>query len=265
MIIIKIGGGNTINLKGIARDLVSLNHHPVIIVHGANHWRDQLSQQLGINKQIITSISGYTSVYSTAQTIDLQMMAYAGLRNKRIVELFQQENIPAVGLSGIDGATIKGKRNHGIRVHENGKTKLLHDLSGKPKEINQHLLNLLLNNGYIPVLTVPIIDETNVAINSENDDIVALLQELFQAHTVIHLIEAPGFLKDSSNPLSTISHLTPIELTQWVQHVNGRIKRKLLAISRLFQTGCKEVFISDGRVEHPLQNAWQKKGTYIGL
>lgn len=48
----------------------------------------------------------------------------------------------------------------------------MHDFSGKPKSINVNLLNLLLDNGYTPVLSVPIIDENNFAINSENDDIV---------------------------------------------------------------------------------------------
>lgn len=262
--ILKIGGGNAINIKAIAKDLAQLRDRgSFIIVHGANELRDSLAEQLGKEKKVVTSVSGYSSVFSDESTIDLQMLAYAGLRNKRIVETFQQAGINAVGLSGIDGAIIKGKRNSGIRTRENGKTKLLRDLSGKPKEINKPLLDLLIQNGYTPVLTVPIIDENNIAVNSENDDIVALIQSTYNAETVIQLMEAPGFLKDASDPASKIPHLTPRELTQWEQQVNGRIKRKLLALTRLFQTGIKQIFISDGRIENPVLNALQGKGTII--
>jgi len=39
--------------------------------------------------------------------IDLMMMAYAGLRNKRIVEMCQKAGLNAVGLSGLDGRMVQ--------------------------------------------------------------------------------------------------------------------------------------------------------------
>ncbi|MHB9041206.1 MAG: amino acid kinase family protein, partial [Melioribacteraceae bacterium] len=180
MLLIKIGGGKEINLNGIISDLATLQEK-FIIVHGANSLRDDLANKLGYQKKVVTSLSGYDSVLSNEETIDLAMMAYAGLKNKRIVELCQQNGINAVGLSGIDGKVIQGKRNSGIKVREGGKTLLLRDFSGKPKAINKQLLDLLLDNGYTPVLSVPLIDENNFAINSENDDIIALLQSEFKA------------------------------------------------------------------------------------
>ena len=121
------------------------------------------------------------------------MMAYAGIRNKRIVELCQQNGINAVGLSGIDGKMIQGKRNKGIRIKEKGKLKIVRDFSGKPNQINMELMELLLKNNYVPVLCVPIIDENGFAINSENDDIVNILQKEVHANKIIQLIEATGF------------------------------------------------------------------------
>ncbi|MCP5103501.1 MAG: [LysW]-aminoadipate kinase [bacterium] len=262
MMIIKIGGGAAINLEGIAEDLSRLEE-PFIIVHGANALRDSLAEQLQVPKKTVTSVSGYTSVFSDRDIIDLQMMAYAGLRNKRIVELFQQRGINAVGLSGLDGGVIRGKRNAGIRVREGGKLKLLRDFSGKPKEINKALLDVLLGNGYTPVLTVPIIDESNVAINSENDDIVVLLQEVYGAERVLHLIEAAGLLEDSSDPGSVISELSVGELVKREKKAEGRIKRKLLAIKHLFEKGAEEVMIADGRSEQPVMEALNGRGTII--
>lgn len=262
MYIIKIGGGKELNLKGIISDLATLQEK-FIIVHGANALRDELAQKLNYQKRIVTSISGYDSVFSTEETIDLMMMAYAGLKNKRIVEMCQQFGINAVGLSGLDGKVIQGKRSSGIKVRENGKTLLLRDFSGKPKSINTALLNLLMDNGYTPVLSVPIIDENNFAINSENDDIVALLQNELKAEKNISLIEAPGFLLDKNDPSSLITKISKSELSLMEEKVEGRMKRKILALRKLFEVGDTTVIISDGRTEHPILDALNGKGTTI--
>lgn len=262
MLLIKIGGGKEINLEGIISDLAALQEK-FIIVHGANALRDELAEKLGYRKKIVTSLSGYDSVLSSEETIDLMMMAYAGLKNKRIVELCQQKGINAVGLSGVDGKVIEGKRNNGIKVREGGKTLLLRDFSGKPKAINKQLLDLLLENGYTPVLCVPLIDENNFAINSENDDVVALLQNEFKAEKIISLIEAPGFLLDKNNPSSLVTNMSKAELETMEQKVDGRMKRKILALKKLFATANTIVILSDGRTEHPIQDALNRKGTII--
>ena len=63
MIIVKIGGGAAINLKNIIADLAELDE-PFIIVHGANALRDQITQELNKPKKVVTSVSGYSSVFS---------------------------------------------------------------------------------------------------------------------------------------------------------------------------------------------------------
>ena len=260
MIIIKIGGGKTINLMGIISDLAEIDKR-FIIVHGANALRDELAEKIGYEKKILTSLSGYSSVFSDEGAIDLQMMAYAGLRNKRIVELCQQFGINAVGLSGIDGKVIQGKRNRGIKIKEGKKKKIVRDFSGKPIGINKDLLALLLENNYTPVLSVPILDENNFAINSENDDIINVIQKELHAEKIIQLIESRGFLEDKNDPSTLIPRLSPEELKIREQKAEGRIKRKLYALTKLFESGSTIVIISDGRTEHPIHDALNGKGT----
>ncbi len=262
MIIVKIGGGAGINLTGIVDDLATLKKK-FIIVHGANALRDKLAQDLGQPKKVVTSVSGYSSVYSDEALIDQMMMAYAGARNKRIVELCHQHGINAIGLSGLDGRMIRGIRNKGIRVYEDGKLRILRDYSGKPESINASLLDLLLSHGYTPVLTVPIIDEQNRAINTENDDVVRVLQKALRADTVINLIEAPGFLEDKDNEASVIKKIAAAELERREGQVEGRMKRKILAVRKLFEEGASKVIIADGRSEHPIADALSGKGTVI--
>ncbi len=262
MYIIKIGGGATINLEGIAADLAGLTA-PAIVVLGANAVRDAIAERLGTPKQVLTSVSGYTSVYSDEQAIDAIMMSYAGLRCSRFVELCQRSGVNAVGLSGIDGRAVQGERNRGIRVREGGKTLLKRDFSGKPRTVNESLLRMLIENGYVPVLTIPIVDEGGHAINSENDDIVNVLQNALAAECIVQLIEAPGFLDDKDDPSSLVAELSRSEIERREQQVEGRMKRKMLALRRLFESGASRVIIGDGRTGTPISDALAGKGTII--
>lgn len=262
MLIIKIGGGASINIQGIVHDLQQINE-PFIIIHGANAIRDQLAKDLKVSKKILTSISGYSSVYSDEEAIDLIMMAYAGIANKKLVESCQKEGINAVGLTGLDGHLIRGKRNLGIKIFENNKKKIVRDYSGKPDSINEEFLNLLLTNGYIPVITIPILDENNIAINSENDDIVLKFQEVIKAEKILFLIEAPGLLRHSDDPATLISSLTKSKLEELENTSDGRIKRKYHALTQISQLGNCTIIVADGRVDHPIQDAIAHKGTVI--
>ncbi len=262
MIIVKIGGGDTLNLPGIVADLAQLEQ-PFMVVHGANALRDRVAAQMGYTKQVITSLSGYSSVFSDEAAVDSILMAYSGLRNKRLVELCQQSGINAVGLSGLDGRIVQGQRNRGIRVEENGKKMLKRDFSGKPRSINSELLTLLLGNGYVPVLTIPIADESGTAINSENDDIVCALQQALDARVVIQLIEAPGFMEDVNDRESLHVRLSREQLAEREQQAQGRIKRKLHALNKLARGNVETIVISDGRIEHPVRDALAGGGTWI--
>lgn len=262
MYIIKIGGGAAINLEGIVRDLSSIDG-PAVVVLGANAIRDEIAERLGTPKITLTSVSGYSSVFSDEQAMDAIMMAYAGLRCSRFVELCQRNGVNAIGLSGIDGRAVRGERNRGIRVREGRKTIIKRDFSGKPKEVNASLIRLLVENGYLPVLTIPIIDEAGYAINSENDDIVNVLQQALGAEHVVQLIEAPGFLNDKDDAASVVRALSRNELEQREQQVEGRMKRKMLALRRLFECGASRVVIGDGRTESPIGDALAGKGTVI--
>ena len=262
MYIIKVGGGGNINLEGVASDLAVLEE-PFLVVLGANALRDQLGQRLGQEKVQLISVSGYSSVFSDADAVDLIMMAYSGLSNRRFVEMCQKAGVNAVGLTGLDGGLIQGRRNRGIKVRENGKTMIKRDFSGKPVEVNVDLLTTMLAKDYRPVLSIPIIDEAGFAINSENDDIVAVLQGALNADKVIQLIEAPGFLENKDDEASVLKALPASELKEREVSVEGRMKRKMLALGRLFDAGAAEVIIADGRVAHPVHDALAGKGTSI--
>jgi len=140
---------------------------------------------------------------------------------------------------------------------------MLRDFSGKPQSVNETLLRLLLDNGYTPVLCVPIADETGCAINSENDDILTVVQNALRAEKIFQFIEAPGFLDRKEDPESLVKTITRPELAAREDQVEGRMKRKMLALRNLFEGGAATVLIADGRTAHPVKDALAGKGTLI--
>ncbi len=53
VVIIKVGGGRGLNLEGLAEDVAALRE-TVLIVHGANAWRDELADRLGVRVEVLT-------------------------------------------------------------------------------------------------------------------------------------------------------------------------------------------------------------------
>ncbi len=259
-LIVKIGGGQDINAEGIVRDIASLTD-PVIVVLGANQHRDRLAQQLKKPTRTLRSVSGYDSVYSDQDAIDVIMMSYAGVVRTRFVETCQKLGVNAIGLSGLDGRLIVGQRNRGIRIREKGKTLIKRDYSGKPSQVNHQLLGALLGRGYTPVISIPIADTDGVAINADNDNIVTLLHRHLRARRIYQFIEAPGLLADRDDPTSVIRSLDASQLEAEEARASGRIKRKLLALKQLLAEGETEIYIADGRIESPISGAQQ--GTII--
>jgi acetylglutamate/LysW-gamma-L-alpha-aminoadipate kinase len=89
------------------------------------------------------------------------------------------------------------------------------------------------------------------------------LQETLEADTIIQLIEAPGFLNAKDDPTSLVPQITKQEIAEREQQAEGRMKRKMLALKKLFESGAGTVIIGDGRTEHPIRDALDGKGTII--
>lgn len=265
MLIVKVGGGAAVDIEAIADDLATLQR-PFVLLHGANHLRDQVAAAMGHPPRVVESLSGYSSVLSDDDAIDALMAAYAGIRNKRIVEALRRRGVDAIGLTGLDGGLVEGERNPGIRTRQDGKKVLLRDHSGKARRVNGALLRMLLDAGYAPVITVPIAGEDGSALNSENDDVLALLAGALGATDVVSLIEAPGLLERADDPASLVPALEPAELETWEERVDGRMRRKVRALRSLFDAPGETpvtVRLADGRAGRPVSGALDGAGTTI--
>lgn len=266
MILVKVGGGENLNKQNIAQDLARLaKQEEFIFVHGANKQRDALAEQLGKPVERITSPSGMVSVHTDETAIEILSMAYAGLVNTQWVQALQAVGLNAIGISGVDGRTWEAKRKkHVIKVDENGKQLLItNTFTGRVVNINTELLNLLVQNNYVPVLTQPAISLDNQLVNTDNDLNVAVMAEKLKAKTIVMLFEAPGFLRDAHDPTSVIKTISKDELPELLPLAHGTMKKKILGALQALEAGVETLYWSDSRVENPIQAALAGQGTTI--
>ncbi len=267
MIVVKIGGSAGVDLDAVCRDLADLvkaGQH-IVLVHGGSHETNLLSERLGKPPRFVTSVSGMESRYTDRETLEIFSMAYVGKVNKAIVERLQKLGINAVGLSGLDGRLLEGKRKDAIKVIENGKMKILRDdYTGRVERANTHLIRLLLDNGYFPVITPPAISFEGDAINVDGDRAAAVLAEELKADTLVLLSNVPGLLRNVHDPTTLIRSVDQSELDEVMDFAQGRMKKKVLGAKEALAAGVRRVIIGDGRRARPISDALAGEGTVFG-
>lgn len=262
MLIIKVGG-SLLNLDPLLRDIASC-HDPLVLVHGANRELNELASRLGHPPRMVTSERGEISRYTDAQTMEYFLMAYAGKVNKRIVERLRGLGVNAVGLTAMDGGIAIGRRKPDLRIKEEGKVKLLHgDHSGTIEQVEPRLLRLLLEAGYLPVLTPPAISHDGVAINVDGDRLAMEVAAALGAERLLILADTPGFLHDPDDEASVVPRIQGAEIESHFASARGRARVKLLAAQQALRRGITAVGLADGRREHPLLDALEGAGTWI--
>ena len=120
MLVVKLGGGDGMDVEACVDDIAALWHRGtrLVIVHGGADETTELGERLGHPARFVQSPNGMTSRYTDRETVEILAMACAGRRNVTMVEALQQRGVNAVGLSGVDGQVLRGPRKATITVVE---------------------------------------------------------------------------------------------------------------------------------------------------
>jgi acetylglutamate/LysW-gamma-L-alpha-aminoadipate kinase len=262
-LVIKLGGSAGIDVERFLDDLARLEK-PHVLVHGANVELDALMRRLGVEPRLVTSSSGQVSRFTDQATMDLFLMAYCGRANKRIVEGLQRRGVNAVGLAGMDGGIIRGRRKARIRVVEDGKPKMLDgDYAGSIERVDTRLLRFLLENGYTPVLTPPAISHEGEAINVDGDKLALEVAVALEAGKLLIFSNTAGLLRDVSDPASTVGEIEVDRLDETLSLAQGRMKKKVLAAADAVRRGIEEVVLADANQPNAIEAALDGAGTHV--
>ncbi len=264
--VVKIGGTEGVDFSAICNDAVELlkQSKQLVFVHGGSAEANSLSESLGTPPKMITSPSGYTSRYTDKKTLEIFLMAVNGKVNSLLTEQLQMLGINAFGLCGLDGKLMQATRKDSIQSIENGKRKIIRDdYTGKIERINNDLLLMLLNAGYLPVIAPVAVSEKGEALNVDADRAAAMVASALKAETLILLTAVPGLMKNFPDESTLIRQLSQSQLVAASEAAQGRMKKKVLGAEEALKGGVSRVIIADGRIQNPIANALAGNGTVI--
>jgi acetylglutamate kinase len=243
-IVIKYGGAamKDGSLKDkVIRDIVFLACVGVrpVVVHGGgpeiNSWLDKL----GIEPQFKDGLR-----VTDAATMDVVEMVLVGRVNKELVSLINQAGGQSVGLSGKDGNLIQarpvGKEGVGY--------------VGEVASIDPHVVESLVESGYIPVISSVAADETGQAHNINADTVAGEIAAALNAEKLILLTDTPGILKDYKDPSTLLYKMDIQQARELIADgtVAGGMIPKVSCCVRSLAQGVKAAHIIDGRIPHAL-------------
>lgn len=266
MIVVKVGGSEGIDYDALCEDIADLwqSGQSLVLVHGGSAETNKLAEALGHPPRFVTSPSGYTSRYTDRRTLEIFEMVYCGTANKGLVERLQRHNINAVGLSGLDGRLLQGKRKQVIRIIEDGRQKVLRDdWTGTVERINTDLLQMLLDHEYLPVIAPLACSEVGDAINVDGDRAAAAVATALGAETLLLLSNVPGLLRAFPDESSLITHIPRAEIEAFLPYAEGRMKKKILGAGEALAQGVGRVVLGDARGSRCVSQALEGKGTVI--
>lgn len=267
MIVVKVGGSEGIDLDAVCHDIATLvrEGRELVFVHGGSARTNEIAARLGHPPQFITSVSGYTSRRTDRETLRIFEMVYCGEINKGLVERLQALGVNAVGLSGIDGRLLEGRRKDAIKVIHQGRRMVVRDdYTGTVDTVNVGLLRLLLENGYTPVISPPAISTESEAINVDGDRAAAKIAAALRAEQLIILSNVPGLLRQFPDESTLIEHIEPARAHELMAHAEGRMRIKVLGAIEAIQEGIGRIVFGDARIQAPVRAALAGRGTVIG-
>jgi acetylglutamate/LysW-gamma-L-alpha-aminoadipate kinase len=266
MIVVKVGGGTTLNVDAVVADIVALRSKgtELLLVHGGAQTTNQVAQALGHPPQFVTSETGHVSRRTDRRTLEIFEMVYCGQLNKMWVEKLQTRGVNAVGLSGLDGRVFEGGRKDTLRIRVDGRRMVLRDdWTGTVERINVDLLKLLIGGGYFPVLTPPGASTAGEAINVDGDRAAAVLAGAFHAEALVILTDQVGLLERFPDESTLIASIPKTHADRFMSVAEGRMKKKVMGAVEAIEEGVGKVIFADGRVDEPITRALAGAGTHI--
>ena len=243
-VVIKYGGAAMAHAQlrdAVFRDLALLASVGVqpVVVHGGGPEINQGLKRLEIPAEFRDGLR-----VTDADTMDVVEMVLVGRVNKQIVNGLNQLGARAVGLSGSDGRLVEarpwGEGSHGF--------------VGDVARVNPDLLEPLLEQGYLPVISSVAATPDGQSHNINADTVAGELAAAMEAEKLILLTDTPGILEDKDDPASLIRKLKLPEARQLIHDgiVAGGMTPKTECCIRALAQGVAAAHIIDGRVPHAL-------------
>lgn len=245
-VVIKYGGAALVNeeikstiIKDIA--LMKFVGFKPVVVHGGGKDINKALERVGIEPQFKDGLR-----VTDEETMEVVQEVLVGKVNKSLVTELCLQGINAVGVCGKDSGFMKVKK-----ATPNG---LDLGLVGEVTEVDTTLINILLDNDFVPVISTVGVDEEGNSYNVNADYAAVAVAGALNAEKLVFITDVAGVMRDVNNPNSVISTTNTAEINELIADgtIAGGMIPKVQCCLAGVNAGVKNVHILDGRIAHCL-------------
>lgn len=245
-VVIKYGGSAMVDPvlnERVIEDIVlmKLVGFQPVIVHGGGKDISAMLNKIGIKSKFHDGLR-----ITSEETVEVVEMVLAGKVNKSIVQMIQNHDINAVGITGKDGKTLKVKKKI-VQGADIG-------FVGEITKVDIKLITSLIDNDFIPVIAPLGTDDQGQTYNINADYAASAIAGALEAEKLIFLTDVQGVMRDVNDDGSLLSRLTiaDVDIFKSEGIISGGMIPKVDCCIEGLKAGVKNVHILDGRVEHSL-------------
>jgi acetylglutamate kinase len=242
-VVVKFGGNAMTSpelSKQFAEDVVLMHSVGIriVVVHGGGPQIGELLSRLGIASEFRDGLR-----VTDAATLDVARMVLEGKVNSELVSSINVHGPHAIGLSGADAGLLRAY----ARNPELG-------FVGEIASVNPHIIERLLAEEFIPVVSTIGADETGQAYNINADTVATAVAQAMSAEKLVYLTDVDGLLADVADPSSLITRVGVRELRRMISSgaLTGGMIPKALACIDAVESGVGSVHMVNGTVPHVL-------------
>jgi acetylglutamate kinase len=242
-VVIKYGGAAMVQEPfkvTFAQDVVllqSLGMRPVV-VHGGGPEVSKAMKAMGHEAEFVEGLR-----VTTLENLRITEMVLSGTINKEIIAHINAQGGNGVGLSGKDGHLIKARKMDNVKGVDLGYV-------GEIIKINPAIVTLLLDNGFIPVISPIGMSEEGQTYNINADTAASRIASALKAHKMIFMTDVAGLMENGK----LISTLSPEQAQALIGRgvIQGGMLPKVEAMLHSLQHGVQSAHIISGMDHHAI-------------
>lgn len=244
-VVVKYGGSAMLDSdlqKNVIRDvaLLKLIGMKPNIVHGGGKEISKWVKLSGKEPEFYNGLR-----VTDKETMEIAEMVLFKV-NQELVAMMAQQGIKAVGLSGKDAEMMKVEKKE-VPGKDLGYV-------GKVKEVNTDLLEALIEDDFVPVISPIGLGEEYAGYNINADDTACAIASALNAEKLVFLTDIEGVFIDPEDKSTLISEMDLTQAHEFVDKgvVGGGMLPKLKNCIEAIENGVARVHILDGRLDHCL-------------
>jgi acetylglutamate kinase len=209
-----------------------------VVVHGGGPQINEMLSRLNIESKFVNGLR-----VTDEATMQVVQMVLNGNVNPQIVSAINVHGNVAVGLSGEDGRTLQVTARDASL-----------GFVGDIEKVRTHVIDGLLADGLVPVLSTVGVDVNGQPYNINADTAAGAIAEALGAEKIVYLTDIAGLRKDIDDASSLIQRITVDDLSALIADgtISGGMIPKVESCMQAVRGGVKSAHILDGRIAHVL-------------